>query len=313
MKILTTVATLLIATLPAMATTTPETTQDPTYATATRELNDQRWADAARDFDKVIAAHGPNADAAMYWKAYALQKLNRDRDAITICNKLRAQFPSSNWNTDCTTLTISNNVPLTISITDEATLLSKEASTLNSTLTSSGLSGSGWAQSSARPWGKAKPATDEDIQMLAVNSLMYQDPAQAIPMLRSILTSNRSEDFKQHAFFVLTQSKSPEATALLHDALMGKLGPENQLHAIQAAGIFKGRIESPTLLEIYRTTQSKEVKEAVLSALFLANDATNLVDLARAERNLDRKEEIVAKLSMMKNKAATDYMLELLK
>jgi hypothetical protein len=291
-------AALLLAPFAASAESTPDATQDPTYAAATRELNDQHWADAARDFDKVIAAHGPNTDAAMYWKAYALQKLNRTSDALAICGNLQAKFPSSSWNTDCTTLTVSNNIPLTISI-------SNDGKTLTTTSTSSSFWNKGW--------GKSKPATDEDIQMLAVNSLMYQDPAQAIPMLRSILTSNRSEDFKQHAFFVLTQSKSPEANALLHDALVGKLGPDNQLHAIQAAGVFKGRVESPTLLEIYRTTESKEVKEAVLSALFLANDATNLVDLARAEKNLDRKEEIVSRLAMMKNKAATEYMLELLK
>jgi len=38
-----------------------------------------------------------------------------------------------------------------------------------------------------------------------------------------------------------------------------------------------------------------------------------LVDLARAEKNFELKREIVSKLSLMKSKDATDYLLELLK
>jgi len=55
------------------------------------------------------------------------------------------------------------------------------------------------------------------------------------------------------------------------------------------------------------------VRKAVVNALFIQNNAKALVDLARAEKNLDMKKEIVSKLSLMKSKEATDYMLELLK
>ena len=50
-----------------------------------------------------------------------------------------------------------------------------------------------------------------------------------------------------------------------------------------------------------------------INALFLQSNATGLVSLARAEKNVDLKKEIVSKLSVMKSKEATDYLMELLK
>jgi len=55
------------------------------------------------------------------------------------------------------------------------------------------------------------------------------------------------------------------------------------------------------------------VRRAVVNGLFIQNNATALVTLARAERNPEMKKEIVSKLSLMKSKEAVDYLLELLR
>ena len=70
---------------------------------------------------------------------------------------------------------------------------------------------------------------------------------------------------------------------------------------------------SEALAAIYASDSSAEVRKAVVNALFLQNNASALVALARAERNPEMKKEIVSKLSLMKSKEATDYLLELLK
>jgi hypothetical protein len=70
---------------------------------------------------------------------------------------------------------------------------------------------------------------------------------------------------------------------------------------------------SEALTGIYASDASIEVKKAVINALFLQSNATGLVTLARAEKNVDLKKEIVSKLSVMKSKEATDYLMELLK
>jgi len=67
------------------------------------------------------------------------------------------------------------------------------------------------------------------------------------------------------------------------------------------------------LTGIYATDASPDVKKAVVNALFLQGNATGLVTLARGEKNVDLKKDIVSKLSNMKSKEAMDYLMELLK
>ena len=63
----------------------------------------------------------------------------------------------------------------------------------------------------------------------------------------------------------------------------------------------------------YARESSPDVKKRIITGLFISNDATRLVELAKAEKDLTLKKEIVQKLSLMKSKEATDYLVELLK
>src|SRR5690242_6016606 len=51
------------------------------YADGTRAMKEHRWKDAISDFDKVIDAKDKRAAAALYWKAYSLNKLQRYSDS----------------------------------------------------------------------------------------------------------------------------------------------------------------------------------------------------------------------------------------
>jgi hypothetical protein len=51
----------------------------------------------------------------------------------------------------------------------------------------------------------------------------------------------------------------------------------------------------------------------VISAFFITQDAPRMVELARSEKDMELKRSIVSQLALMKDKAATDYMMELLK
>ena len=99
---------------------------------------------------------------------------------------------------------------------------------------------------------------------------------------------------------------------MLHDAVTGKMDPGLQREAIQSMAVFEGKSANDTLAEVYRTTSDPDVKRAVINAFFITQDAPRLVELARNEKNLDMKRDIVSRLALMHDKAATDYMLELL-
>jgi hypothetical protein len=56
-----------------------------------------------------------------------------------------------------------------------------------------------------------------------------------------------------------------------------------------------------------------DVKDAVLNALFLGQNAKALVDIARNEKDPQLKQKAVGKMSLLHSKEVTDYMLEVLK
>lgn len=265
------------------------------YATGTKALNEQRWADAVKSFDSVIDAKARRVDAALYWKAYALQKINQAPLALATCYQLRAQYAASTWNKDCTALTIALQP------------------------------GNGNISAPLPPLPPYEPSnqpgyvdghssdTDTDLKILALNSLLHQDPARAMPILRNILAGDQPAGLKKQAIFVLAQSKAPEAQIILHDAVTGKLNPDLQRQAIQMMAVFQGKRANDTLIGVYRSTSDASIKKSVISAIFITQDAPRMVELARSEKDLDLKRSIVSQLALMNDKAATDYMLELLK
>jgi HEAT repeat protein len=270
------------------------------YAAGTRAMNEHRWQDAIRSFDKVIAAKDRRSDAALYWKAYSLNKLQRHSDAAAICSTLHAQYPDSSWNKDCDVLSIGNNININLSdkITQDMNIHVHPDVHIDPIVI---------------PNINIDIKNNPDIKILALNSMLNQDPAKAIPVLRGILNGNQPIGVKKHAIFVLAQSKSPEAQAILHDAVTGKMDPELQRQAIMMMALFQGKRDDDTLAEVYHTTSDRQLKRSIISALFITQDAPHLVELARSEKDMELKRTIVSQLAIMHDKAATDYMMELLK
>jgi hypothetical protein len=69
---------------------------------------------------------------------------------------------------------------------------------------------------------------------------------------------------------------------------------------------------APALVSTYQKNTDVDTKRAAAQALFLANDAPDLVTLARGEKDLEMKKYLVQQLSLMHNQEATKYMLEIL-
>ena len=89
--------------------------------------------------------------------------------------------------------------------------------------------------------------------------------------------------------------------------------PELRRSAIRNLGVMNKPETASALVAIYGTDTSVDIRKAVINALFVQGNASPLVTLARGEQNAELKRDIVSKLSNMKSKEATAYMLELLK
>ncbi len=291
----------------------PPQNEEAAYIEGVHAMSDNRWSDAVTAFEKFANSKSKRSDAALYWKAYALAKLSKPDLANATCLQLHTQYPASYWNRDCAALQLANatsrGIPAPVIIYSQTQTDNRDASSKDPNAELKMLSKK-VAELSKQSSSKDP---DADIKMLALNSLVHRDPAQAIPILRTILTGDQPDSLKKHALFVLAQSRSPEADALMHDLVLGKTGVSLQLQAIQACSIYQGRRSGDTLAEAYRTSSDLKIKRAVISALFVSGDDQHLVTLARTEKDLELKRTIVSQLTLMNGRAASDYMLELLK
>ena len=88
--------------------------------------------------------------------------------------------------------------------------------------------------------------------------------------------------------------------------------PELRRRAIQHLGTMGRSKTGDALNGLYAKEKDAEIKRIIINALFVQNNAESLVAIARKETDPAAKRELVSKLSVMKNKVATDYLLELL-
>jgi HEAT repeat protein len=125
--------------------------------------------------------------------------------------------------------------------------------------------------------------------------------------LRDLYSKTTNHDLKSdilHSTIVSGDTELQEKVALSDP------DPELRAQAIKDLGISGG--SSETLMKIYQSNQSADVRDAAINALFIKGDAHSLVELARKETNPDLRKEIVGKLSVMGNREANDYLMEIL-
>ena len=82
--------------------------------------------------------------------------------------------------------------------------------------------------------------------------------------------------------------------------------------AIRNLGLMGGA-KDPTLQSIYDKETDRSVKEEVLNAYFIGNNATGLIAIAKSEKDPELKKAAVSKLAMMNSKEGNEYLMELLK
>jgi HEAT repeat protein len=83
--------------------------------------------------------------------------------------------------------------------------------------------------------------------------------------------------------------------------------------AVQALMFSRTPKNADTLVSLYRDEKDPSVKRRIIDVLGTMESAAPLVQIARQETDPQLRKTIVQRLSMMKDKEATDYMMELLK
>ncbi len=307
---------------------------DRQYERGERALDQRKWDEAVTYFGDVASAGQSRADAALYWKAYALGKLGRTAEATAELDSLAKNYKESRWLGDAKALRVE------------------------------------LAQAAGKPLAP-EDAADDELKLMAINSLMNSEPERSIPLLEKLLQKQSSPKLRERALFVLSQSNSPQAREVVVRVAKGGSNPDLQRKAVRSLGIHGGKENRQVLAEIYSSSNdvplkkeilkgfmvsgerdrilslakseqnpelrmqaiqllgvmgvgapladlyasesSPDVKRRILQALFVQGDAKPLIAIARKEQDPSLKKRAVEHLSHMKSKEATDYLMELLK
>ena len=236
--------------------------EDQLYSDATRAINESRWSDAESLLDQVIEQHGRRADGALYWRAYVENKEGRPADALKTCATLRQSYAKSSWLKECSALEIEVR---------------------------------GKSGSPVQPQAEQ----DEDLKLLALNSLMQSGDANALPILQRILEGNQSEHLKERALFVLAQDQSKPAQDLLGQIIRGERDPNLQVKAIRLLGVTRGSQAADTLADVYGRSNNPSVKKAVLDSYLVMGTPDKLVQVAQHESDPELARHAVSELGAM--------------
>ena len=245
---------------PAKVAMSPFRGRDDAYNAGTRALDQHKYDEAVQHFDSAIQ-QDPSREGALYWKAYALNREGKRDEALAAIAQLRRDYASSAWLHDAQAL--------------EAEV----------------------KQSNGQPVSPAQESND-DIKLLAINSLMNADPERALPLVENILKGNSGPSVKDRALFVISQNKSPRAQQALLDYAKGSGNPDLQLHAIQYVGMSGTKDAQQQLVSIYTSSSDARVKAAILQSLMQARASDALMNIAKSEKDANLRGTAVRILAM---------------
>ena len=232
------------------------------YEEGTDAIDESHWQQAVDKFDQVIQMHGKRADAALYWKAWAQNKLGRRPDALATLADLKRTAPQSRWTNDAKALEIEIR------------------------------------QQSSQPVPPDGESNCE-LKLLAINGLQQMDPERAVPMLEKMLHGGDCPKLRSQALFVLAQSNSPQARQVIARAARNDADPELQRKAVQSLGTFSGEWGRQQLAEVYASTSSVELKKRILNALMISGDRARILAAAKGEKDPALRAEAIQQLGVM--------------
>src|SRR3984893_6611063 len=237
-----------------------------------REALDEEKYEQARDrFSELAKANGPQTDAALYWQAYADQRLGQRQAALAALADLKNRFPQSRWQKDAGALEIEVR------------------------------------QNSGQP-ARPEAQGDEELKMLAIQSLMNSDPERAMPLLEKVLQGPATPKEKSKAMFVLAQSGSPQGREIIGRIARGQSNPELQKKAVEYLGIFGGAEARKTMAEVYASSSDESLKRSILRSYMIGGDKDRLFAAAKSEKDPALRGEAIRQLGLVHGESELEQL-----
>jgi HEAT repeat protein len=144
----------------------------------------------------------------------------------------------------------------------------------------------------------ANATTDEEFES-AVKMLGVMGATEELRMLRDYKGNSES---LIHAYAMSDDFES------LRELAIDNSSPERQMQAIHGLGIVGGDEVNAALVEIYRGTDSEEIKDAAIHGMMVADYDQGLLELYRESQVMEEKRDLLRMLVMMDSDAALDVI-----
>jgi hypothetical protein len=307
---------------------------DRAYREGTRAIDHHDYDKAITAMDRVIEAKGPHKEGAYYWKAFAQSRIGRTNDALATLATLRKDDPQSRWLNDAKALEveIKQSAGQHVSPDEESDedlkllaingLMNSDPSralpllekVLNETKNPPRvreralfvLARSSAPEAQSAVLRIAKGGGNPDLQMKALQYLAVGDGKNVVATLSEAYNSAKDVPIKRAALEGLFTAKARDQIASI---ARSERNPDLKRQAIQFLGPLGA---DDVLLSLYNSESNAETKRSILDALFARGDAKQIIALSRRENDPTLRREAVQRLSMMKSKEASDYLMELL-
>jgi tetratricopeptide (TPR) repeat protein len=150
-----------------------------------------------------------------------------------------------------------------------------------------------------RGGGNPENISDEELKLLALQSLLNTDPEKAVPLLEKIIQGNSSPKLKDKALFVLSQSGSDKAQQIMMTLAKANTQPDLQKHAIRYMGMNGNGRNRSVLKEIYNSSTDISVKKSIFQAWLMCGCKEDVLAVAHTEKNPELRREAIRYLGML--------------
>jgi hypothetical protein len=232
------------------------------YDDGREDLDEDRYDQAESKFKQLADMNGPQTDAALYWKAYAQNRMGKRDTALATIADLKRRFPQSRWQKDAGALELE-------------------------------------VRQTAGQKPQPDAQTDAELKILALQALLNSDPDRAMPLVEKQLNGSGSPKDKAKVLFMAAQSGSPQSREILAKIARGQSNPELQRKAVEYLGIFGGGEARKTLAEVYASTTDASVKHAILRSYMIGGDHERLFAAAKGEKDESLRREAIRQLGLV--------------
>lgn len=243
------------------------------YDDGRENLDDEQYEKAASKFSQLAQMNGPQTDAALYWKAYAENKLGRKAAALADIAEIKSKYAQSKWKKDAEALEIE-------------------------------------VKQSSNQQVKPEDHSDDELYDLALQGVMNSSPDRGIPMIEQRLNKPGPDKKKAKLLFILAQSGQPKAMDILADIASGKSNPELQRKAVEYLSMFGGEKAHKTLASVYASSSDENVKRAIIRSYLLSGDKASLFAAAKNEKSEALRREAIRTLGLTGGTAELDQLYQ---